>query len=247
LAILCHELLYPKCYSLSWSIPNLFGSWGFYLKYDYRKFGFGPDRDELIVQLCSGKHVLHIGACDSPYTLKKYHAGLLLHHKLGQVAHKLQGVDIDSDSIKLMNDLGFDDIELSEISEYSVGNEYPQVIVLGETIEHLENLGLFLLGLREKMDDSSELLISTPNVYSLGFQLMVLRGRETINSDHLLGFSPGLLMQAMQRFGFEIVDCNMTFLPRSVEGWKKKLWKALARFRFGWSETILLRVRKTTI
>jgi hypothetical protein len=76
---------------------------------------------------------------------------------------------------------------------------------------------------------------------------MVLRGRETIHSDHLLGFSPGLLMQAMQRFGFEIVDCNMTFLPRSVEGWKKKLWKALARFRFGWSETILLRVRKTTI
>jgi 2-polyprenyl-3-methyl-5-hydroxy-6-metoxy-1,4-benzoquinol methylase len=217
------------------------------LKHDYGKFIFGSDRDELIVRLCSGKHVLHIGACDTPYTLRKYHAGLLLHQKIARVARRLQGVDIDSDAIMLMKDLGFDDIQLSDISEYSVGNEYPEIIIFGETIEHLENPGKFLLGLKDKMDSASELLISTPNVYSLGFQLMVLRGRERVHSDHLLGYSPGLLIQTMQRFGFEIVDCHMTFLPRSDEGWKKRFWRAFARYRVGWSETILLRVKKSAV
>lgn len=218
--------------------------WSLSLKYLYSEYGFEQDRDELMVKLCAGKHVLHIGACDSPYTIEKYNSGLLLHQKLAQTARKLQGVDIDGDAIEVMNSLGFGDIELMDISEYSVGSEYPEVIVLGETIEHLENPGLFLLGLRDKMNDDSELLVSTPNVYSLGFQLMVLRGRESIHPDHLLGYSPGLLMQTMRRFGFETVDCSMTFLPRSEEGWKKRIWRCLAQFRHGWSETILLRVRK---
>lgn len=214
------------------------------MTYPYSRYSYADDRDKLIEALCEGKRVLHIGACDSPYTEIKLQQDLLLHRALDGVASELRGVDIDEQSIEYLRARGIDNIECVDIAEYDSSGFDIESIVFGETIEHLENPGEFLRHLKKHMSDRTELIISTPNCYSLFFQSMVLRGQENIHPDHVIGFSAALLSQLLESIGFQIRSLHFTFLPRDRENLKKKIWKVLAKMRNGWAETLVVRAVK---
>lgn len=206
----------------------------------FSNFEFWSDRDELIESLCAGKRTLHIGACDSPYTQQKFDAGLLLHERLGNCTEDLMGIDIDADGVLLLKKLGFENVVRADVAQYSVEDEYPEVLVFGETIEHLENPGEFLTALKNIMNEDSSLLVTTPNLLSLGFQFMVLTNQEQIHPEHLIGFSPALLLQLLEQLGFEVTGLYFTFLPRESEGWRKSVWRTMCKLRPGWAETIVV-------
>ncbi|MBO0181221.1 hypothetical protein J0682_30075, partial [Vibrio parahaemolyticus] len=68
------------------------------------------------------------------------------------------------------------------------------VIVAGEIIEHLNNPGLFLSGVRRFMHRDSKLVITTINAYcAMRFFVYALRGRRGINEfvhpDHVAYYS----------------------------------------------------------
>jgi hypothetical protein len=60
---------------------------------------FTPNRDTYFLSCCFGKNVLHVGACDAPYTMDKFYAGLLFHCKLEKVCKNLVGIDIDDEAL----------------------------------------------------------------------------------------------------------------------------------------------------
>ncbi len=209
------------------------------MKYSYKNLKFARDRDELIIEYCRGKNVLHIGAADSPYTKEKYSNNTLLHKRLSTITSKLIGIDLDTDASKWLNDKGLPEIIAMDMNKLADLGEKPDVIIFGETIEHLVNIGTSLDILKRCMGPSTKLLISTPNCYHIWFTSMVLRGYEDIHDDHKVAFSYGLLSQLLKSQGLKIIDFYFTFLPREHYPWWRRLWYRLSIIRHGFAENML--------
>lgn len=207
---------------------------------NYTSCYFAPDRDEVILRACRGKRVVHIGACDSPYTMQKMSDGLLLHARLLDVASDVVGVDVDREAIQILEQQGIRDIVHADCREPTEIMGSADVVVLGETIEHVGDPGELILQMKLTMRPDALLIISTPNLYSLSFQLMVLRGSESFHDDHVVGFSMGLLVRLLRSCGFSATETVFTFLPRNSVSRRQMIWRKLGRLRPGWAETLLV-------
>ena len=76
-----------------------------FVKPDITYRNFYPSREAKILDQCKGKKVLHIGACDWPYTKDKLGNNNLLYQNIDRVCDEQLGVDLDKDSIKYLNEL----------------------------------------------------------------------------------------------------------------------------------------------
>jgi hypothetical protein len=206
--------------------------------FNYKESIYHADRNEIVIEICRGKRVLHIGACDSPHSLEKLELSTLLHTKITDVASECLGIDIDRKSIDLLRDKGVNNIEFRDMYDLDKSKFDADVIVLGETIEHLVNPGECLASLHRYMGDSAQLIVSTPNCLGLWLFTQALRNFEKIHDDHQIGFTLGLLSQHLHRSGFEIHQFYFTFLPRDKTHWWRHCWRRIARFRPGLAETL---------
>jgi len=203
---------------------------------------FCPDRDERIVEWSTGRRVLHIGACDAPYTKRKFERGLLLHPKLAAVASELRGIDLDREAIKLMERLGY------PIAHFDMNNARElgfraEVIVFGETIEHLANFDSTFKCLRSIMVDGTRLIISTPNAFYSRRFVDAAFGTERTHEEHTCLFSLQTLRQMLARYGLEVEEAAYTFLPRHKNRMRRRFNMALARLASALGETLLVSVR----
>jgi len=168
------------------------------------------NRVDLLMEACRGRHVLHLGCTNYPYTKESLAEGSLLHGKLAEISESISGFDNDTFSLELMRDAGFDHLyeaDLERLAETEF-NKSVDVIVAGEMIEHLSNPGLFLEGIKRFMSDETELLITTINAYSaLRFVQYALRGKggvnEPVHPDHVAYYSYRTLNLLLERHGFQ--------------------------------------------
>lgn len=209
------------------------------MHFSYKNLKLARNRDEVILRLCRGKRVLHIGAADSPYTYEKFASGLLLHKRLGDVAATLLGIDLDAEAANWLNSQGLPETLTMDMNQVSELGFTPDVIVFGETIEHVVNLGACLETLKACMKEDTLLIISTPNCFHLRFTSMVLRNHEKIHDDHKVGFTYGLLYQLLKSQGLAINDFYFTFLSRERYPWWRHIWYLASTVRHGFSETLL--------
>lgn len=207
--------------------------------FSYKNLKLADNRDDVILAICRGMRVLHIGAADSPFTRDKYASGLLLHKRLSEVAIELVGIDLDQEAADWMNSQGLPETRVVDMNDVSDLGFRPDVIVFGETIEHMVNVGASLNTLKSCMTSETRLVISTPNCYHLWFTSMVLRDHELIHDDHKVGFTYGLLWQALQSQGLKMDDFYFTFLPRERYAWWRRVWLIASKFKHGLSETLL--------
>ncbi len=163
------------------------------MHFDYKQAAFNPCRNEIVLELCKGKRIMHIGACDSPHAKEKLQSGLLLHAQLCKVASTCSGIDIDRESIDWLVNQGFSNVEFLDMHQLDQSTFNAEVVVFGETIEHLSNPGECLASLHRYMRESSQLVLSTPNCYGLWLVSQSLRNFEKIHDDHRVGFTYGLL------------------------------------------------------
>src|SRR5215204_3434629 len=104
----------------------------------------------LIKTLCTGKKVLHLGCTNWPYTPDAIEAGTLLHKDLADVCSELYGFDFDQQGIDVLASRGFANLyraDLEKLDEVDLAETF-DVIIAGEMIEHLNNPGLFLEGVK---------------------------------------------------------------------------------------------------
>jgi len=173
------------------------------------------DRDDFIVELCRGKRIVHLGACDAPMSLEKAERGELLHQKLGRSAASLHGLDNDRSAIELLRTkFGIVDIELRDLSipptELSGDAD---VVVCADVIEHVTNTGALLDASRALLGPKGILVVSTINALSIKQALRTLLGREPVHPDHVAYFSYGTLGQLLLRFGFALETCHFFAYP----------------------------------
>ena len=209
------------------------------MKYSYKKLKSHQNRDELIIQKCTNKEVLHLGATDAPYTKEKLKKNLLLHTYIEKVSSNVIGLDIDKPSIDFLSEQGITNIRYFDMNNLAKLDFKVDVIIFGEIIEHLENLKIALENMKTVMHTDTELIITTPNLFYLHNTLQIfLKNHELVHHDHKVGFTYGIINQLLNANGLEISDFYFTFLPRLKEKLDKKIIRLFCKYRPAYSENL---------
>jgi len=170
-------------------------------------------RVEFIKRACAGKKVLHLGCTNWPYTQDAIDNEMLLHFELEKCTSGLYGFDFDQEGIDKLAETGTKNLyraDLEKLDEVPLDVTF-DVIVAGEMIEHLNNPGLFLKGIRRFMTADSRIIITTINAYSaLRFVLYGFRGNggtnEMVHPDHVAYYSYRTLSLTVERAGLQVDD-----------------------------------------
>jgi len=193
-------------------------------------------RHEYVVDKCKQKSVLHLGAVD-------YYNGEVcgLHKGLMQVSRSLIGLDIDNDGIEKARSAGIQNIvyaDLERLDEVNIASKF-DIIVAGEIIEHLSNPGLFLAGVKRFFGYHTEMLVTTPNAFSVHRFLIALRGREYVHPGHVCYYSYTTLDHLLTSHGF-VVEEKLAYV---LEGKLLNLRRLLSRVNFNFGSGLIFTVR----
>ena len=168
-------------------------------------------RLEFIKRVSTGKRVLHLGCTNWPYTLEAMDAGTLLHRDLAEVSQELYGFDYDQEGIDVLASKGYNNLYRADLENLEVVplDMTFDVIIAGEMIEHLNNPGRFLDGIKKFMNRETRLVITTINAYSgMRFLVYGLRGQggtlEPVHPDHVSYYSYSTLRLILQRHGLAV-------------------------------------------
>ena len=166
------------------------------------------DRIAFIARACATCRVLDLGAMDETAWAAKRGLGAWLHEAIGASALEVDGVDNSGQVPAVGLRTGPNaTIRRGDITNpeplVAAFEPAPDVVVIGELIEHLENPLQFLKRLAGIERLSGKLLIlSTPNATALHNILIGLTRRESTHRDHLCIFSYKTLTTLCARAGF---------------------------------------------
>ena len=129
------------------------------------------------------------------------------------------------------------------------------LIIAGEIIEHIYDTDFFLEEIKRLLKSNGKLIISTPNVASLGRRLLLLIGKSPIiedspnesdSSGHIRYFTFETLRNLLNKHDFELIEERSDVVNFSSGGFSKS--KLLARIfpRIGQSVIALCRNRKVS-
>ena len=175
------------------------------------------DRVEYVCQSVAGKRALHVGCTNWPYSQPSIDNGTLLHDRLLRRATSLVGLDPDAEGVDVLNRAGLGPVVVGDVEHverfegHEAFSDKFDVIVLGEVIEHLNNPGLALTGLKELLQPGGEIVVTTINAYcAFRFAQYALRGnggrQEPVHPDHVAYYSPSTLALLATRHGLRVTD-----------------------------------------
>jgi len=211
-------------------------------------------RDTHIVDLCKGKNVLHIGATDWPFTKERWERGDLLYVRIGEVSVEQLGIDLAKEGSEFLNEkhIPHSRILVRDMNELQDLEFTPDVIVFGDTLEHLMNLEIALTNLKKIMHKNTMLLISVPNAFYFMNFLFALFRKEHQHPDHSIAFTHKTLIQLIGKNDLKVQDFGFTFLEVSsdtrIMNWRGKIMYALVRLMTlispVFAETLMVVVKK---
>ena len=213
-----------------------------------------PNRDTHIVDMCRGKHVLHVGASDWPFTKERWERGDLLYFRIGEVAAEQIGIDMSKEGSEFLNGkhIPNSQIVVRDMNELHDLEFDPDIIVFGETLEHLMNLKTALTNIKKVMGTNTMLIISVPNAfYFMNFVYALFR-KEHQHPDHSVAFTHKTLIQLLGKNVLAVQDFGFTFLEistdTSIMNWRGKtmylLVRLMARISPVFAETLIVSVKK---
>jgi hypothetical protein len=168
-------------------------------RFDTKNIYLG-ERDNFLINESRDKHIAHIGCTDWPDQISQMLTDNFLHSKLLKTARTVTGFDIDIEGISSLC-LHF------PMEKFIVGNIAtdpevrgvliklaPDVIIIPDVLEHVENAREFLLGLKSCLDEinvgresnKTIAIFTTPNAYALKTFLPSLLGLDFTHPDHCL-------------------------------------------------------------
>lgn len=172
-----------------------------------------------IKRACKNKKVLHLGAAQGtdsdPIILhsNKNFKSEFLHSIIIDNAKEVLGLDYNQIAIDNLMKNGIENIRYCDVTSSldfakSCENFSPDVIIVGELIEHLSNPGLLLDNISRNFK-SAEVIITTPNLLSISYVIQGLRKNESHDIDHVVGFTPRLIDALCTRFGIERINISV--------------------------------------
>lgn len=126
-----------------------------------------------------------------------------LHAELYDRADEVLGVDRLPDDVKALQDAGYD-VVCADAERLDLDREF-EVIVAGELIEHLSNVGQFLSRVRWHLQPEGRFILSTPNPWAFHrFRQALFNGGVRCNPEHTAWFDERTLRQVLKRHGFAV-------------------------------------------
>jgi len=173
------------------------------------------EREKFLIEAAVGRHVTHVGFADTGMRANAQRDGRWIHSRLGAVASRLVGVDIDPDEVKWAQQQGYevylaDCRDPDDIARQAI--PLADVVIVGDVIEHIDNVGSFLDGLRALADPTGSMIITTPNAFRLTNFAAGLRGIEMVHPDHVAWYSWYTLQNVLERHGWQVQQFH-TYLP----------------------------------
>ena len=193
-------------------------------------------RRSFILETCKNKRVLHLGCTDSPFTVDRLRDGSLLHLQICEVSERNVGIDIDAEAINLLNENGISDafvcdaINAGQLMQKLAFT--PDIVVVGEILEHLPNPGYCLSNLATFLDPDVSLLVSVPNALFVRSIAHLALGYEKTHPDHVAFYSPVTLHRLLSSSGF-VVDRILPYTQVHT-GFKQKLLAAIEKLFLWW-------------
>ena len=194
------------------------------------------ERQDYLLTKCAGKRVLHLGAVDS---YKGQICGL--HRQLMRVTDGLVGIDIDRDGIEQAKAAGIHNIQygdLEKLEELDIEDEF-DVIAAGGVIEHLSNPGVFLEGIKRFFGSQTEMILTTPNAFSLHRFFLSLGRLEYVHPDHVCYYSYTTLRHLLESHGFVITE----ELAHILQGRFRNLRQLLSRINLHFANGLIFVVK----
>jgi len=174
------------------------------------------DRNQFILDCAKDKTVLHIGMgghLDDSGVVDDYLKLDLtetIHGKMSRVARRLDGIDINIRPLEAMKKAvpgfyAFCNVCSSDFASI-LGDRRYDLIVFGDTIEHLDDCRSALRNLRSVLADDGILLISTANAYSFESIVKLLFRYESVHDEHTAYYSYSTLRRLLAMNGLQMVD-----------------------------------------
>lgn len=189
-------------------------------------------RDDYLADSCLGLDVLDIGCVDHRAEIAEQLGDGWLHKRLTKVANSVIGIDHLQSEVEILVTRDFN-IICADAEQFDLGQTF-DVIIAGDIIEHLSNVGSFLISVRKHMRLDSKLIITTPNPIDIEQTLRVFAGGEIVlNSDHTMWLDPRVLFQIAARNGLTPIEFRWTrtrFRALSGKGLKWSFLRKLAKF-----------------
>jgi len=188
------------------------------------------DREQYIVDMCAGKKVIHLGAAqgNDANDLKVFETTInpqtFLHARITRVATRCVGLDYNKAFVSHLNtNFGINNILYADIDDpqsLACIGFVPDVVVMGEIIEHLLNPGQALSNIRANlMSDTTQLVVTTPNALDASNFLYGLFRVESQDPSHVAIYTPRLFASLCQKVGLRILDLKYYQVGISTGNW----------------------------
>lgn len=184
---------------------------------------FSDHKISFVTTRCRGKNVLDLGCVQ--HNPRAYQSRYWLHKAIRAVSSSVIGMDLYEPGVTYLRDKGFDVI-VGDAQKFQLGCQF-DVIVVGDLIEHLENLHGFFESCTSHLRTGGKLLISTPNPwYWRHIAKAAFFARVQDNPEHTLWLCPVTLRQLAARHGLTLVELvygsryitdRMLPLPRGIK------------------------------
>ncbi len=185
---------------------------------------------QLIERLVRGKKVVHIGCVDDHFDMIQYKKakGFYLHDIISSIATECIGIDINEALVKKLRDTyGINNIaianveKLQDITMEGIGRDQLlekltsfDTIVIPDLIEHLNNPGDMLNGLKSTFSKDAKIYICTPNPFFISNFILTLFNREIYSPFHTFYFTTESMAVLLGRYGIRIVNTYPCFVPK---------------------------------
>lgn len=163
------------------------------------------------------KKVLDVG-CGDGFMMEKIQAQ----------ENQVEGVEVSTPAIKKARQKGLKiyDVSLSYRDWAKTIHKKFDIVWAGEIIEHIFDTDLFLENIKQVLVKKGELIISTPNVASLGRRLLLLFGGNPVlettarkyDAGHIRYFTFDTLRKLTEEHGFKVVSMQSSVVNMSLTG-----------------------------
>lgn len=185
------------------------------------------DRTGYLRDAVRGKRLLDIGVVD--HSLGGDRAGTWLHGQLAAEAASCLGVDILPGPLAVLREQGYQ-VECLDVTTGGRPAGEFDVIVAGEVIEHLGNIGGLFDAAADLLAPGGVFFLTTPNPFATWRVYQHLRGRPNENVDHVSYFSAWGIAELADRAGLQLRGFR-GILPTSQTGRKARLLAKLMQLR----------------
>ena len=183
------------------------------------------DRAEFLLARAAGKRVIHLGFADAGCLALHRDTDIWLHDRLNGCASSLVGIDLDGDIVRWAQGEGFEaaQVDCTDAAQVAaLGLEPADLVIAGELIEHVNDAGGFLEAIRPLVRPGGELILTTPNSYSMVAFVAELAGYEMAHPDHVAVYSNRTLGALLGRHRWNILEWCTYCAPGPGPGDKRE-------------------------